>query len=242
MKSVVNIIQTMKNILVTSALAIITFVACSDDVQEYDPYFDWQVRNEAWYRSVADSARMAIAKAKQMYGEDWDKAENCQWRMFKTLYQAQDYDTGRLTDSICVRIASRGTGDYSPTWSDSVRISYRGWMMPTTYKLYNADNVLVDSTMQEVFSQSYYGEFTPKTAAPVLSAITPFVEGFNTALQYMVEGDDWFVYIPCQLAYGETAKNAIPAYSTLLFRIHLAAIYPAGSGVPTWKTPMLKNE
>ena len=59
--------------------------------------------------------------------------------------------------------------------------------------------------------------------------------GYVAALQYMTEGDDWMVYIPNRLAYGETDHGVIPAYSTLQFRIHMAAIYPCNTGVPTWK-------
>ena len=62
-----------------------------------------------------------------------------------------------------------------------------------------------------------------------------FTEGFGTALQYMVKGDDWLVYIPSELAYGEKDSEAIPAYSTLLFRIHLMGVYESGTGVPEWK-------
>ena len=214
-------------------LLLLVFAACSDDSEDYDPYHDWQVRNEAWFRSVADSARSAIAEAKTQYGSQWE--DYCQWRMLKRLDQAQDYNTGSLTDSICVRIVSRGTGDYSPLWSDSVRISFRGWLMPATYQLYNKDNQLVDSLMQEVFTQTYFGVFDEATAAPQLSAITPFVQGFSTALQYMVKGDDWMVYVPQQLAYGANANGVIPAYSTLAWRIHMAAVYPCNSGVPDWK-------
>ena len=218
---------------IVTIVSIGTIFSCSDDEQTYDPYHDWQARNTEWFASVADSARTAIAKARAQYGDDWQ--EHCQWRMYKRLDHAQDYNTGNLTDSICVRVVNQGTGDYSPTWSDTIRLSYRGWMMPTTYRLYDADNQLVDSLMQEVIDQSYYGVFDAQTAAPVLSPTSAFITGYSTALQYMVEGDDWMVYIPQQLAYGTSDHGTIPAYSTLLFRIHLAAIYPAGSGVPTWK-------
>lgn len=214
-------------------LAVFVFAACSEDEPEYDPYHDWQARNAEWFQFVTDSAVTAIAEAKAQWGDEWE--EHCQWRRFKTLNQSADYDTHRATDSICVRIHKRGTGSYSPLMTDSVRISFRGWMMPATYRLYNEEGVLVDSVMQTVFSQTYYGEFNPETAMPQLSAITPFVQGFSTAIQYMVEDDDWYVYIPQQLAYGASANSAIPAYSTLLFRIHLAAVYPANSGVPDWK-------
>lgn len=214
-------------------LTVFALASCSEDEPEHDPYHNWQARNAEWFQLVTDSAATAIAEAKAQWGDEWEA--HCQWRRFKTLRQSADYDTHRATDSICVRIEHSGEGDRSPLSTDSVRISFRGWMMPTTYKLYNNDNVLVDSVMQTVFTQTYYGEFNPETAMPQLSAVNPFVPGFSTALQYMVEGDDWFVYIPHQLAYGESSNNAIPAYSTLVFRIHLAAVYPANSGVPEWK-------
>ena len=51
----------------------------------------------------------------------------------------------------------------------------------------------------------------------------------------MVEGDDWMVYIPYRLGYGTSDHGTIPAYSTLQFRIHMAAVYPCNSGVPAWK-------
>lgn len=223
----------MKKLVCLSLFISLFIASCSEDEAAYDPYANWQVRNEAWYRSVADSARTAIAEARAQWGDAWE--DHCQWRMFKTLYQAQDYNTGKLTDSVCVRIETRGTGTYSPAWTDTVRISFRGWMMPATYRLYNENNVEVDSVMQEIFSQTYFGPYDKETAAPQLSAVTPFVEGFNTALQYMVKGDDWNVYIPHQLAYGSSDNGTIKAYSTLLFRIQLVDVYPCGSGVPDWK-------
>ena len=225
----------MKNLFWLSFIIPFFFISCSSDEAAYDPYYDWQARNTEWFLSAADSARTAIAQAKSQYGNEWQ--EHCQWRMLKRLDHAQDYDTGRTDDSICVRIAERGTGTYSPAWNDTVRFSYRGWMMPTTYRLYNQDNLLVDSLMQEVFDQTYYGGFDAQTAAPQLTSLTSFVQGFSTALQYMVEGDDWYVYIPCRLAYGTSEHGTLPAYSTLLFRIYMAAVYPAGTGVPTWKAP-----
>ena len=223
----------MKRILNLSFLVILVFASCSEDEKEYDPYYDWQARNEVWFRSVADSARTAIAQAKARYGNQWE--DSCQWRMFKRLDQAQDYNTGRLDDSICVRIVQRGTGNYSPCWNDTVFVSHRGWIMSTTYQTYNDDNVQVDSVMQQVFDQSYYGVFDAQIAAPALFVSSGVVTGFATALQYMVEDDDWLVYVPARLGYGSESKTSIPAYSTLLWRIHLAAVYPTGSGVPGWK-------
>ncbi len=208
-------------------------ISCSETDDTWDPYYDWKERNAQWYVEITDSARTAIAEAMATYGEDWE--DYCDWRRYKTLLKAQDYDTGLYTDSICVHILNRGTGSVSPTWTDTVRLNFRAWLMPSTYRVYNDDNVLVDSLMQEVFSQSYYGTFDENTAAPQLMSLGSTIEGFSTALQYMVEGDDWDVYIPQELGYGSSSSDAIPAYSTLLFRINLVAVYPTNSGVPSWK-------
>ena len=48
-------------------------VSCSEDEKEWDPYYNWQARNEAWFRTVADSARTAIASAKKQYGDQWQQ-------------------------------------------------------------------------------------------------------------------------------------------------------------------------
>ena len=61
------------------------------------------------------------------------------------------------------------------------------------------------------------------------------IEGYSTALQYMVEGDDWLVYIPAPLGYDDNEKTAIPAYSTLLFRLSVVGVYEGGVTIPIWK-------
>ena len=86
-----------------------------------------------------------------------------------------------------------------------------------------------------VFSQTYYGDFNETTAAPIAMPVTSTVEGFMTAVQYMVKGDDWLVYIPQQLAYKETASDAIPAYSTLLFRLRIELVHRSGTGISEWR-------
>jgi len=206
-----------------------TLVSCDEVSSTWQPYHDWKVRNAEWYEQVADTARQAIAQAKAQYGDAWE--DHCQWRMYKTLMKSQEVNTGKLTDSICVKIKDRGTGEYLANFNDSVRLSFRGWLMETQYD--NGDGVLFNES--HVFTQTYYGDYNPETAAPSLSSVGAMIEGFQTALQYMPEGADWYVYIPNELGYGSEAQTEIPAYSTLLFRIQMVAIYPAGSGVPSWK-------
>lgn len=202
--------------------------SCEETTDEWNPYYNWQARNNQWFATVADSARTAISQAKAQYGADWE--QHCQWRMYKTLERSTDTQ-GPLADSICCRIVNRGDGLVSPAFTDSVRLSFRGWIMPTEYL---KEDGTLESRMA-VFTQTYYGEYNPLTASPQVGAVKSFTEGFGTALQYMVKGDDWMVYIPNELAYRGEASSAIPAYSTLLFRIHMMGVYESGTGVPEWK-------
>lgn len=217
--------RKIRNIVVFGAAAAV-LASCSESNNEFDPYENWEARNAVWYRQIADSARTAIAEAKAQYGSDW--MSHCDWRMYKTLLKAQDYNSGLLTDSICVRIHTRGAhaGDeaYMPCYSDTVRLNFRGWIMPVTDRLYNNQGVQVDSLVQYVFTETYEGVFDQGTAAPQLMSLGSTIEGYSTALQYMTPGDDWYVYIPQQLAYGAEEKGTIPPYSTLLFRLNLMSV------------------
>ncbi|MBQ7572078.1 MAG: FKBP-type peptidyl-prolyl cis-trans isomerase [Bacteroidaceae bacterium] len=219
----------MKRLLFPLLAVVVGVMAagCSSDTEDYDPYYDWEQRNAAWYEQIADSARTAIAAARAEWGEAW--ADHCSWRMYKSLLKSQERQSGILADSICVRIITRGTGTVSPHYDDSVRVSFRGWLMPTTDARGN--------TFETVFTQTYYGDFDPQLAAPNLAPPSAYNDGFATAVQYMVTGDDWMVYIPQQLFYGAELTGNVQPYSTVRMRIHLAAIYPRGTTVPEWKAP-----
>ena len=97
------------------------------------------------------------------------------------------------------------------------------------------DNYPLSKTDLTIFSQSYYGDFDEKTAAPVAMATSSVVEGFMTALQYMVKGDDWLIYIPQELGYKATESDAVPAYSTLLYRVRVERVHKSGTGLPGWR-------
>ena len=209
-------------------LLLLLLASCTEKDDAWNPYYNWEARNAAWFVQIADSARTAIGQAKAQYGSAWE--DHCQWRMFKTLLKSASVQ-GPLTDSICVHILAHGTDTLSPTLSDKVRLNFRGWTMPTEYE---TDEGTRESSMA-VFTQTYYGDYNPVTAAPQLMDVSGTIEGFSTALQYMVKGDDWLVYIPQQLAYREKGSDAIPAYSTLLFRLHLVEEYKIGTDVPEWK-------
>ncbi len=50
------------------------------------------------------------------------------------------------------------------------------------------------------------------------------ISGWTVALQHMVEGDKYEVWIPQQLAYGASGSGDIPGYSTLIFEMELVSV------------------
>ena len=62
---------------------------------------------------------------------------------------------------------------------------------------------------------------------PVKNSQTKYgsvISGWTVALQHMVEGDKYEIWIPQQLAYGASDNGDIPAYSTLIFEIELVSV------------------
>ena len=62
---------------------------------------------------------------------------------------------------------------------------------------------------------------------PLTGGIGDFVPGFTEALSLMRPGDEWIVWIPPQLGYGERNVGPIPANSVLRFRMVLHSVTPA---------------
>ena len=125
-----------RTLLSCAVLGPVLLSSCSENDDIWDPYYNWKNRNAAWYETIADSARTAISTAKSRYGEDWEK--HCDWRMIKTYKKGADA-AATLEDSICVHILTRGQGQYSAAFTDSVSLNFRGWTMPTEYLNENGD-------------------------------------------------------------------------------------------------------
>lgn len=214
----------MKRITITQRLLlafIFAFVglglaSCVKETEDgWDPYYDWQARNEAWFAQIGDSAHREILAAMAAYGEAWYK--HTDWRAYKSLLRSEQATGLPQGDSIYVHIRQYGTGTSSPLYNDTTKICFQGWLMPTKYE----DVGGTFKMAQEMFTKTFDGAYDPATCMPQEMIVNQTVEGFCTALQYMVPGDVWDVYIPQQQAYGETATGHIPAYSTLLFRIYM---------------------
>jgi len=208
--------------------SLLVLASCSESETE-DPRYDWQARNAQWFAEVYDTATKAIAEAQAQYpdGNEWE--QKCDWRVYKTLLKSQDVQ-GPATDYIVCKVIDRGKGYglWSAAYTDSIRLYYRGWLMD--------DNYPTSKTNLTVFSQTYFGEtLDPNTSAPIAMAVSGTVEGFMTAVQYMVKGDEWDVYIPQELGYKGEASGVIPAYSTLLYRIRIELVHKSGTGMSEWR-------
>lgn len=201
------------------------FVSCSETEDTDTEYADWQSRNEMFFHEQMKKAKDSIALAKRTYGNDWEA--HCNWRTYLS-YSLEDTVVNKVTDSICVQIVRRGTGQGYPFISDSVRVNYRGLLMPTMKypKGYVFDHSGPYSDFDRVFDR--------QIAVPSTFKASACVRGFATALLYMRPGDFWRVYIPHPLGYGMLDNNKVPAYSTLIFEIDLYDFYRAGTKPPVW--------
>lgn len=73
----------------------------------------------------------------------------------------------------------------------------------------------------EVIDSSY------ANGEPLTGAVGDFVPGFSEALQLMRPGDEWIVWVPPKLGYGDKDVGPIPGGSVLRFRLALHKVIPA---------------
>ena len=62
---------------------------------------------------------------------------------------------------------------------------------------------------------------------PLTGRAGDFVPGFSEALKLMRPGDEWIVWVPPQLGYGDKDVGPIPANSVLRFKLALHKVEPA---------------
>ncbi|MBQ8607435.1 MAG: FKBP-type peptidyl-prolyl cis-trans isomerase [Bacteroidaceae bacterium] len=193
--------------LLTLCVASMFFASC-EETEEKNEYANWRVRNQQVIDSIAEVAE-ANADGK--------------WRIYKA-YNLQADDPNDLTtlkdvnDYVYCHVDVAGSGTVSPIYTDSIRTNYRAWYI---------NDVVLD--------ESFKGPLDPEVIVPFESAMSGMIVGWTTALQYMHVGDVWTVYIPYKLAYGTTASNSVPAYSSLKYLINLVGIYPVGTVIPEWQ-------
>lgn len=212
-----------KNILILllSALPVFGLLSCSETDDTEEEFVDWQNTNETYFNNI-------YAQAIASTTDELDTIRK---------YTLTNAATTTKDDYIVVEKLESGTSTSgSPMFTDSVKISYRGRLLPST-----------SYAEGYVFDQTYKGDFNWQSSGTASEYISNFIIGFSTALQHMVIGDRWRVYIPYKLAYGESGSSSsgvqvIPGYSTLIFDIALYAFYRPDAGSQNVNTTYVKGQ
>ena len=108
----------------------------------------------------------------------------------------------KLESGLQYEVLSRGSGS-SPKAEDSVEVHYLG--------------TLING---EVFESSIERE------PPASFSVNQVIKGWTEALQLMKEGAKWKLYIPADMAYGESGSNAVGPNETLIFEVELLKVIP----------------
>ncbi|MCA6297692.1 MAG: FKBP-type peptidyl-prolyl cis-trans isomerase [Phenylobacterium sp.] len=72
----------------------------------------------------------------------------------------------------------------------------------------------------EVFDSSY------DRGVPAVMPLDGLIPGWVEALQLMRPGDEWRIFVPAELGYGDQGGGPIPPGATLVFRIELIDVLP----------------
>ena len=107
-----------------------------------------------------------------------------------------------LPSGLQYKVIKAGQGEV-PKATDEVEVIYEGR--------------LIDGTVFDATSK-HGGAKTDKFRAGNL------IKGWTEALTTMPVGSKWQIYIPYELAYGESQAGQIPPYSTLVFDLELVSI------------------
>ncbi|MGC1301018.1 MAG: FKBP-type peptidyl-prolyl cis-trans isomerase [Caulobacteraceae bacterium] len=99
-------------------------------------------------------------------------------------------------------LQSGPAGGASPKLGDEVQVVYEGRLL---------DGKVFDSSTDENPAALQVGELVP---------------GWNEALQMMKPGDEWQLFIPPNLGYGDEAKGPIPGGSVMVFKMKLLSVGP----------------
>ena len=109
-----------------------------------------------------------------------------------------------LPDGLQYKIVTSGpAGGDKPRAQDEVKVNYEG-------RLVTGSRPVFDSSFQR-------GE-------PASFPLGDVIPGWTEVMQLMRPGDEWTVWIPPQLGYGDEEKPGLPANSILEFRIQLLGV------------------
>lgn len=98
-------------------------------------------------------------------------------------------------------VINKGTGSDHPSPTDRVKVHYHGTLI---------DGTVFDSSVER--------------GQPIEFGLNQVIKGWTEGLQLMVIGEKTRLFIPSDLAYGDSAAGKIPPGSVLIFDVELLGI------------------
>lgn len=176
------------------------------------------VEDEAFLQGVRDSlsgkASPFNEQQTQEIIETFQKEQNAKVEAYQQELAKDNVEKGRAfleankakdgvkttASGLQYQVLKEGTGK-SPSGNDVVTVDYEG--------------SLIDGT---VFDSSI------KRGEPATFPLGGVIKGWQEGLQLMKEGGEYMLYIPADLAYGDSAQSNIPPNSVLVFKIKLIKV------------------
>ena len=109
-----------------------------------------------------------------------------------------------LPSGLQYKVVSTGPAGPSPKIGDVIKVSYEGTLL---------SGQVFDSTATH--------------GRPAIMQLYDLVPGWMEALPLMHVGDEWILYVPPALGYGDQATGPIPAGSVLVFKLKLLGMLSA---------------
>ena len=170
--------------------------------------------NFAWARpvfvGVSVAALLAVAACnRQPAASSADLAKNAEAAAAFMKTNASEEGVQTLPSGLQYKVVASGpAGGVRPDRNDLARVDYEG--------------SLTDGT---VFDSSF------KRGSPAVFSLEQVVPGWTEALQLMKPGDEWLLYVPPELGYGEAGgPPLIPGNAVLVFRLKLLDVAPVPGG------------
>ena len=147
---------------------------------------------------------LALASCNKAGGQETAKAAAEAKAYLATNSKAEGVKT--LPSGLQYKIVRSGPADgLKPAPQDEVKVHYEGKLLSG-----------------KVFDSSY------ERGAPAAMPLAALIPAWKEALQLMRPGDEWVLYVPPELGYGEEGAGGgeIPGNSVLIFRIELIDVLP----------------
>ena len=160
------------------------------------------------FQDVFENKDLAIniEESNKIIGEYFNKKQDAKNQRLAIdskifLEQNKQKDGVMITESgLQYLILSEGRGN-NPTLNDNVTVHYHGTLI---------DGTIFDSSVDR--------------KQPATFPLNGVIAGWQEALQMMSVGSKWKIFIPSELAYGESGAGAIGPNSTLIFEVELLSI------------------